>query len=194
MNLAPLWLSLGLLTGADKPDARLANYQWNTTPHAAWGAQALVGVGRLAGGLRVWTTGTTQQLDPAAAADVRSTSVELVGQARVASLGIADLVAVASAGRVHMGYHPDQVTIAGSTVDLRPIDEWIGGGGLAMRRTLIAGWSLGLEVDYRRFALDTAHQQGGTVVQARESFNDWSARFELARILGAAPGAGIAAR
>ena len=60
---APAWGSVALLGGSTFIDPRLANYQWDTRPRAAWGAQALVGRGRVALGARAWRSQTVQVLD-----------------------------------------------------------------------------------------------------------------------------------
>ena len=118
---------------------------------------------------------------------VNATSLEAVGEAQVAALGATALLVTASAGRLRLAYAPDRATttVAGSPVDIdfAPIDAWIGGGGLALRRPLAAGFGLGVEVDRRAFALDTAHRAGSAVVERRESFGDWSARLTLSRLL-----------
>jgi len=79
------------------------------SPRVDWGAQALVGRGRFAAGLRLWRAQTTQQIDPgdATTAQVGATSTELVGHGRLATALGCDVVAVASAGLLHLGYHPD---------------------------------------------------------------------------------------
>jgi hypothetical protein len=69
------------------------------------------------------------------------------------------------------------------TVALAPVDTWISGAGLGARRGIGGRWSLGVEVERRFFGLETVHRSGGTVVERRESFGDWSARLELARFL-----------
>lgn len=179
------WLSLGLTSGIERPDARLADYQWTTTPRAGFGATALVGLGRFAAGLRAWTTRTTQQLDATTSSTVRSSRLLLVGEARIAGLLGTELMLDGGAGRMHLGYGPDRVTIdTGSgpvAVDLAPIGTWVSEGGIALRRTLPAGWSAGLGVDYSRWTIDTAHREGASVVEQRQAFGNWSARFELAR-------------
>jgi hypothetical protein len=186
----PTWFSLGLLTGSTQADGALADYQWVTTRRAAWGAEALIGRGRFATGLRAWRAqtvqrigGTTSSGDPS----VRWTSLSLVGEARVATLWGNQIRGLASGGRVHLGYRPDQVMVdvgAGSpiVVDLKPIDEWIAGGGVGVRRTVGERWSFGLEVERRIFGLDTAHRNGTEIEVGRQSFGDWSARLELARL------------
>ena len=57
---APVWLAVGLLGGLSLPDARFADYRWNVDPRAAWGVETLAGRGRLAAGLRVAGSRTTQ--------------------------------------------------------------------------------------------------------------------------------------
>ena len=183
------WVSIGILGGSTRLHHGLADYQWDMTPRVDWGAQTLVGSGRFAAGLRLWRTQTTQQIDPAdptAAARVGATSTELVGHGRLATTLGCDVVAVASAGLLHLGYHPDRVTITPTggggpiAVDLLPVNEWIGGAGLALRRPLRGPWAAGVELDHRLFALDTAHRNGSVIEYGRQTFGDWSARLELA--------------
>ena len=182
---APVWAALGIAGGVQQPDGHLADYQWSTTPHGAFGAAARVGMGRWSAGLDGWTTTATQRLDATTASTVRSTRIELVTEARLTSLAGVDLFASLGAGRLHLGYDPDRVTIdtggGATTVDLASISTWVGGGGLGLRRALAAGWLAGLAVDHRIYALDTAHREGGSIVERRETFGDWSARFELTR-------------
>lgn len=181
------WISVGLITGSTQFDAELADYQWDTTPRPGWGVQGLAGRGRLALGLRAWRTSSTQSIgDLGAAPKVHATSVELVGEGRLAEVLGTQVLATIAGGRLRLGYDPDRVTIqppapAGAIeVDLAPVGAWIGGGGLALRRAVAPAWSVGLGVDARVFAIETAHRAGDAIVFARESFGDWSARFELA--------------
>jgi len=184
-----LSLALGILSGSTLPDGRLSQYQWDTRPQMAVGAQALAGAGRFSGGVRVWTTSTTQQLGLPEAdnARVRSTSIDLVGRGVIArGLGF-DLLALGSFGRLHLDYQPDHVTTTVSgyptTITFAPIREWAGGGGLAVEHRVAGTWAVGAAVERRLFGLDTAHSSGGTVVEGRESFGDWTARLEIARVL-----------
>ena len=39
----PAWWSMGVLAGSMRPDGDFADYQWRTSPRAAWGVQALAG-------------------------------------------------------------------------------------------------------------------------------------------------------
>lgn len=183
------WFSIGILSGSTRLDNGLADFQWDLRPRVDWGAQTLVGSGRFATGLRLWRTHTTQQIDPAAATaapDVHATSTELVGHGCLAKALGCELMAVASAGLLHLGYHPDRVTIAPTgggapiAVDLAPVNQWIGGAGLAMRRPLRGAWAAGAEVDHRVFGLDTAHRNGAAIEYQRQTFGEWSARLELA--------------
>ena len=184
--------SLGVLTGTTAPDPALADYQWDVTPHLAWGAEALAERGRLGAGLRLWRTQTTQDLGFAGTNDpaVRSTSLEVLGLGRLATFAGMEWLATASAGWLHLGYDPDHVSIdpfgSGTPIDVRfaPIDEWIAGAGLAVRQPLAASWSLGIGVDRRMFELDTSHRSGSGIVTERQAFGEWSARFELARRIG----------
>jgi hypothetical protein len=165
----------------------MADYQWDVRPHAAWGAQLLVGSGSFAAGARFWRGGTTQNLgltgitDPA----VHATSLELIGRARLVQWRSVQCMATASGGRLALTYDPERVTVvAGGTpiaVEFIPLHEWVGGAGLALRLPLGAGWQWGIESERRLFSLDTSHRSGAAVVQARERFGDWSARLELSR-------------
>jgi hypothetical protein len=185
------WVSLGLLSGSTSAVGSLADYQWRVAPRAAWGAEANAGVGRFSAGLRGWSASSVQQVSAAgvsASPQVRWTSLETVGRVRLAdALGIA-VHATVSAGRVRLAWHPDRVTLdaGGSpvTVDFRPVDEWIGGGGLALSRPVGSRWRLGMEVERRVFALDTAHRNGSVIEYARQSFGDWSARLGVELIHG----------
>jgi hypothetical protein len=184
----PCDLALGVLTGSTLPDRTLADYQWDVTPHAAWGVQAIAALGPLEAGVRGWSTSTTQATGIAGTPPVavRETSAELVGRRRLAGIAGVQWLAVASTGWLHLGYTPDRVIVTGGpgqaplAVTLAPIDTWIAGAGLGARRR-IGEWGFGLEVERRFFSFDTAHRSGATVVERRESFGDWSVRLELAR-------------
>lgn len=182
-------LSLGGLVGSTRPAAGLADFQWDTGPKLGYGAQALVRFGRFDSGLRLWRTETTQDLDlgnGAGSPAVRSTSVELLGRAGLAEPGGVRVLALATAGRLHLGYHPDRVTLptTGEEVLLSPVDTWVAGAGLGAERALRGAWSLGVTVEHRVFGLDTASRESGAVVNRRESFGEWSARLEIERIYG----------
>ena len=185
---ADAWVSLGLLGGSTQPPAQMADYQWDTRPQAGCGAQALLGRGAWGGGLRLWSTATTQDLGVAGAADVRRTSLELVARRRLASLFGIECSAIAGGGLLFLSWDPDRVTVQtpGGPVDvgLEPVLEWIGGGGVALRRPVGGALIAGLEVDHRFFALDAAHREGASIVETRDSFGEWSARLELAWMLG----------
>jgi hypothetical protein len=182
------WASIGLLGGSTLPDAKLADYQWDTRPRTAWGAQALAGVGRFAVGARAWRSQTVQVLDlPAGplSPEVRSTTLEVLGRVRLASLAGTGISLAGSAGRLGIRYRPGRVVISSGpggdvSADLAPLSEWTVGAGIAAERPLFANWRIGVSVDRSVFALDTAHRSGASIVDARESFGDWSTRLELA--------------
>ncbi len=181
-------ISLGLLAGSAQPVGAMADYQWDVRPHAAWGVQVLAGSGLLAAGARYWRGGTTQGLGGlAGAADpaVRTGSLELLARARVVRWRNVDLAATASGGRLAMTWHPEQLTVdtGGSpvTVDFVPLHEWIAGGGIAVTVPVGRGWTWGVEIERRLFALDTAHRDGNTVSFERTTFGDWNVRAALAR-------------
>jgi hypothetical protein len=71
-------------------------------------------------------------------------------------------------------------------VELTPVDAWIGGAGLGVRRPLMGPWVGSVGLERRIFSMDTAHRNGGAVVLERERFSDWNARFELAWRFGRA--------
>ena len=187
VRATPRW-SIGLLAGSVQPEADLADYQWRILPSVAWGIQALAGAGRLSGGVRLWNTRAQQEIGAGAgSAMVRGTSFELVGRGRLLSVGGSELLAVASGGRLHLGYEPDRVEIASGAGDpievrLAPIDEWIVGAGVAVERRIASTWRVGFEVERRVFKLDTAHRSGDAIVERRETLGDWNARVELARL------------
>src|SRR6185369_16442293 len=114
-----VWYGVGLLAGATQLDPHLGDFQWDVRPRAAWGAEALAGRGRWTGGVRAWRATSTQTLGPSGttSADVAVTTLEVLGQTRVASIAATDLLATANAGGLWLGYRPDQVTItpAGSS-------------------------------------------------------------------------------
>jgi len=185
------WYSLGVLTGSVRLDPALANYQWDVTPRFAWGGQAMAGQGRWALGARVLQTQTTQSVNVTGLGNgptVRETSWELVGNARLLSPLSVELLALGSTGLLHLGYHPDQTTIDVSgtpvVVDFKPVDQWISGAGLVARKAIAGPWQAGAEAEWRRFSMDTAHRNGNAIETRRESFDDWSVRFELARRIG----------
>lgn len=183
------WYSLGLLTGSVKLDASLANYQWDVTPRVAWGGQAMAGQGPWALGARVLQTQTTQATGVGGASPtVRETSCELVGNARLLRPFGVEVLALASTGLVHLGYHPDEMTLDVSgtpvVVDFKPVNQWIAGAGMSARRAVSGPWQAGAEVEWRRFSMDTAHRNGNSIETRREAFDDWSIRLELARRIG----------
>jgi hypothetical protein len=181
------WISASLLAGSAQPVATMADYQWDVRPHAAWGAELQAGAGALAAGLRWWRGGTTQSVNLPGVSDpaVHTGSIELTARARVARWREAQLLAMASGGRLAITYHPDQLTVAtGGTpveVALAPVHEWVGGAGVALQMPLAGRWSWGVETERRVFALDTAHRSGSSVTLARETFGDWDARVALTR-------------
>ena len=186
IGAAPIWLAVGLLGGLALPDSRFADYRWNVDPRAAWGVEMLAGRGRLAAGLRVAGSRTTQTIglpDPASTAAVRSTSFELVARGTIVSLAGFDLATTAGGGRLHMGWAPDHVeaTVGGTpvSVDLAPVDTWMAGGGFALTRDLPGPWRAGLGLERRFFSMETAHRSGSSIVTGTQTFGDWNARVEL---------------
>lgn len=184
----PAWLSLGVVTGWVKPDSKLADYQWDTSPGLTFGGEAFGGLGRVAVGARVLRSQTTQSLGSLAtpgAATVRATSWELVGRVRLASLGRTDFLAAAGGGRLHLGYAPDRIQVDAGTgsaiaVELKPVDEWMGVVGVVVERPLANRWIAAVTADHRFFSMETAHRSGSEIVRADESFGGWGVRLGLA--------------
>jgi hypothetical protein len=188
--LRPQW-SLGVSSGATRFDPHFGDYQWNLAPHAAWGAQAGAGLGRYGLALRVWSATSSQHLDASASVPdprVTTTTVDLAGDARLASLGGTALLARASAGRVGIGYAPDHVTLETATgataVELAPVRAWAWGAGAALRHAMSSRWTATIALERQSFAFDTAHRTGSSVTLAREAFGNWNGRLELARLFG----------
>ena len=181
------WVSASLLAGIAQPVAAMADYQWDVRPHAAWGAQALAGRGPWAAGLRLWRSSTTQGLGLSGVPDpgVSTTSLELLGRARVARWRALECTGLASGGRLAIRYHPDQLTVAtgGGPVEvaLDPVSDWVAGAGVGLRAPLAGGWTVGMEAERRWFSLDAAHRSGSSVALTRERFGDWQAHAELSR-------------
>jgi hypothetical protein len=179
-------LSLTLLGGVAKPDASLADYQWDTRLAATGGAQAMVTIGPWGAGLRWTQTSNTQQLGSTARAPeatVRTRAFEAVARRTLVAFGGQSVFADAAVGRTRLSYRPDHVTMdAGGTpveVELAPIDTWSWGGGVGAECALSSSLVGGLELGYRSFSLDAAHQSGGQVVVERRTFAEWSTRFML---------------
>lgn len=179
--------TLSVLAGGVQPVARMADYQWDLHPHAAWGGELLAGRGRLSAGVRFWHAGTTQSLAIAGVPDpaVHANSLELLTRMTVARGRWWRLSAFASAGRLSLTWTPDRVTVpsGGGPVEVAftPVHEWVGGAGLGFGIPLTPGWETGFQMERRAYALDTAHRSGSNVVEAREWFGDWTARVSLAR-------------
>lgn len=181
-------LVLGIASGTTFVDPHFGDYAWDTRPHTAWGASAALARGRFALGARAWRSSTTQRLalpGGALAPRVRTTTLEAVASARVASLAGLGLALDACAGRRRLDWTPDHANVdAGGTpidVTFAPLSSWVAGAGATLRAPLPARCSAALSIERAFFALDTAHRAGTTTVLARETFGDWSARLELAR-------------
>lgn len=188
------WLATGLGAGAISPDQNLANYRWDTRPATLYGAQAAVGRGRVAAGLRYSRWGTTQGtglLQGGPDPQVRLDTFELVGQYRLAEVAGIQLWGTALAGRVGLSYTPDQVIIDDSgagdiTVNYAPITETSLGLGLELKREFGRKLTAALQAERSGFHLDTNHRRGDEIVSARENFANWSLRLQVSWLV---PGA-----
>ncbi len=172
----------GALGGWSRPDAAMAEFQFGTSPQAAWGGRLRSGAGPLDLGLRLWSAPHTQSLGLAGVEDPRAriTTVDLTGRVRLARLLGQSLHATASAGRLALTYDPSTLRIPTGggdvVVTLAPVHEWVAGAGMALERRLSARWSMDLEVEHRWFGLDTAHRAGEDLVESRERFGTWDVR------------------
>jgi hypothetical protein len=179
------WVSLGIVGGSVRHDPSFTDFRWDERPEPLWGAQALVGAGRFAGGMRVSRSHTTQALglDDAADPGVSRTNWDLVGHGRLATLAGIECLAILAAGRHRVGYDPDFVETAGPSgpirIEFTPVSGWGTSAGLGLRRAIAGPWAATVGVEHQRFAMDTAHRDGETIVVDRRTFGDWSARFEL---------------
>jgi hypothetical protein len=181
------WLAAGPAAGSLSLDAHLADYRWDTSPAAVWGVQGLVGRGRLAGGLRLWRSRTTQGtglVNAPEAPTVTLTGVELAAQVRVVTVAKVEVWGAAQGGRLHLRYAPDRVTVDPGgeplTIDLAPIDEWTLGLGVELRRRVGRRVDVALQAERSSFALETSHRRGQEIVTERERFYNWSARLLVA--------------
>jgi hypothetical protein len=180
-DAASRWLAVGADAGLARYDSKLADYQWDVSARGAWGMETVAGLGPFALGARVAGNSTTQVLgiDGVPDPSVSATRYGLVARYRLVSVLGTDLALSANGGRQHLAYHPSEITLSPGggappvTVDLKPLNSWIGGGGVALRRALVGPWSLTAGFEHDWFALDTAHSAGGTVVTGRETFGMW---------------------
>lgn len=183
------WIAAGPSAGSLSLDTDLADYRWDVTPAAVWGAQAIAGRSGLAFGLRSWRTNTTQGTglqgetrDPV----VHLTSLEAVGQLRLARFLGSELWGGVQAGLLRVAYEPDSFTFeAGGgagpvTVNYKDIDAWNLGLGLEWRRPLARRLTLAVQVERSSFALDTSHRRGDEIVDERDRFANWAARLQMA--------------
>lgn len=185
---APWRLAIGPAIGGMAVDPDMENYRWDVSPALQSGAQAIVYRNRFAAGARVWRSHTTQASGipgESQAPRVNLTGIEVVGRARIASYRGTALWGSAQAGRLLLGYDPDQLTFqaggAGApvTVAYEPISEWSFGAGLGVRREIVRQMALALDVERSSFALDTAHRKGNEIVESRERFYSWHVRLEV---------------
>jgi len=184
-------LAIGPSAGAVALDQDLTNYRWDTRPAVQSGLQATLYHGRLAAGLRYWHSSTTQAsgIPDTEALQVSLNGLDLVGQARIAKRWGLGLWGTAFAGRLHMGYDPDEATfdtgtaLGSVTVDFDPISEWQFGTGLELRTELTRQLALSLQGEGSTFALDTAHRKGSEIVESRDRFYNWSLRLQISWLL-----------
>jgi hypothetical protein len=172
--------------GALALDPHLGDYRWDTSISVQPGIRAGVQHARWAAAVRTSWAGTEQAtgvIGETADPDVHMTQLDLALEGRVVSLRGVDLWGSAHGGKLFLGYEPGEMTVdAGGTpvtVTFDPITEWCWGFGAAFRRDLTQHLALGLQVDQTTFRMDTAHRRGDEIVEARESFSNWSLALAL---------------
>lgn len=176
-------LDLGAGVGAWLLDADLGDYRWQTTPSTVVDAHASLLRGRWALGLDLRTTATVQQTGlpgVSVAPDVDLDMFEVHGAFRALDFLGMQLWGRAHAGRMHVRYEPGSMLFdnpAGGTpieVEFAPINEWIAGAGVSLRREFMGRVALAAQATNSIFALDTNHRRNDEIIQEREIFQNWS--------------------
>jgi len=185
-------LAVGVFAGGLAVDQRLENYRWDTRPAMQTGVQATVYRGRFAAGARLWGSRTTQAIGIPGTGEsprVNLTGVEGVGRVRLFDISRVELWGSGHAGRIHLGYSPDQLTIDTGvladpiTVAFDPIAEWEFGFGAGLRGEVTEHLAVSLDAERSSFALDTAHRRGEEIVESRDWFHSWSLRLQVSWLL-----------
>jgi hypothetical protein len=184
---AAAWrVSIAPVIGALALDSHLGDYQWDTSVAIQPGLRVALHHTRYAAALRTSWSGTQQSTGLAgenAAPEVHMTQLDLVLEGRIAAWKRVELWGSGHGGRLFLGYDPDEMTVdaGGSpvTVSFDPITEWCYGLGIGFRGDVARHLALGLQLDRSTFHLDTAHRSGDEIVEARESFSNWSVSLAL---------------
>ncbi len=181
-------MAIGPTIGGLLLDPHLGDYRWDTSPTLQSGAQATVFRGRFGLGARASFAQTSQESGipgETTAPDVNLTGLAFVGQVRALSVRGIGLWGTAYGGRLHLGYHPDQLTFEPGgptqpvTVTYDPLSEWDFGLGIEIRGDLTRQMALALQAERSSFSLDTAHRRGDEIVEARERFYSWGLRLQV---------------
>jgi hypothetical protein len=176
-------LDLGAGVGAWLLDPDLEDYRWQTTPSTVVEGHASLVRGRWAFGLDARTTATVQQTGlpgVSEAPDVDLNMFEVHGAFRALRFYGTELWGRAHAGRMHVRYQPDRLSFdnpaGGAPIDVEfsPINEWIAGAGLSLRREFVGRFALAGQVTHSVFALDTAHRRNDEIIRERQTFQNWS--------------------
>ena len=183
----PAWrLSIAPTIGALALDSHLSDYRWDTSVSMQPGLRVGLHHARFTTAFRTAWSGTEQATgipgEPTSPS-VHLTQLDLALEGRMATWAGVEMWASGHGGRLFLGYEPDQMTVdAGGTpvtVSFDAITEWCYGLGLAFRRDVARHLALGLQLDQTTFRLDTAHRSGDEIVEARESFSNWSLSLSL---------------
>jgi len=188
----PAW-TIAPFVGSIVFDGKLADYRWDTGPHLLLGIDAAARNDRLALGGRLWISDTSQgmvvpgiDLQPS----VGLTGAQLFGEVRLVTVRSFRIAATGSAGLLHVTYSPNTMSfdVGGAAVPVEvefgPMDEWIGGAGLGVRRRLTGAASLGIGVERLFFSFDTAHRSDAAIEERAETFGSWTTRLEVVWTLG----------
>ena len=186
-------LGLGVGGGALLLDQDLANFRWDTGPIGVWGISGRALTGRWSLGLGLQASSTVQASGipgETVAPEVELLSARLTAAYRVAEAAGFELWANAHGGRLHMSWSPDHLFFdplgSGELVEVRyaPIDEWVGGLGMAFRREFASRVALALQIERTSFSLDTAHRRGSEIIEERQAFHSWGLGLQVSWLLG----------
>jgi hypothetical protein len=181
-NAQPVELSVSPRAGQLWLDPALRDFRWDTTGQSRWGVEFATRRGTWSAALSVDRSRTTQSTGIPGELQVprvKWTQLSL-NLRRHRSVGSRlDLHAGVQAGRVFLGWDPEQLTVSAPgvafplTIDFEALQSWHYGPQLGLSWNALRAMSLTGQVEYSRFSLDTAFQSGGSVVEETRSFGAW---------------------